>query len=110
MTNRVRGGYEGGESTNSGFRKFLGRGLRDPLDPHRWEGAGYSSSTDMMLPAGSVNQAISGPSPRKMPLSSTFGYISNFTPAARSWSTVVSMSPTGKFSTVYVAGSWFDLG
>ena len=29
-----------------------------------------SSITDRMFPAGSVNQAISGPSPRKMPFSS----------------------------------------
>jgi hypothetical protein len=76
MPNRVRGRLGRGESTNSGFMKFPG-GSFVPLSRLRARGAGQSSSTDKMLPAGSVNQAISGPPPRKMPLSSTFGYIWN---------------------------------
>ena len=60
----------------------------------------------MMCPAGSLNQAIArGPSsPLKMPRSSVFrpgmSYCSMVTPRATSSSTVVSMSSTGKLSTV----------
>jgi hypothetical protein len=63
-----------------------------------------------MLPAGSLNQAISGPPPRKTPSSSMSSPLSNTTPRSASSRAVASMSSTGKFSVVYSAGTWFGFG
>ena len=50
-----------------------------------------------MFPAGSLNQAMYGPSPRAMPFSSCSkpSYLSKRTPRAVSSSTASSMSSTG---------------
>src|SRR5919109_3416203 len=66
----------------------------------------YSWSTARMLQAGSANQAIGGPTPRWMPFSSWEepSYRWNSTPRRPSSSTAASMSSTGKFRIVNVAG------
>lgn len=63
-------------------------------------------STDRMLPAGSLNHAIRGPA-SAIPRSScpVPSYRSNWTPRRASSSTAASMSSTGKFKIVNVAGA-----
>src|SRR6266568_4835326 len=61
-----------------------------------------------MFPAGSVNHAIGGPSPRQMPFSSVGmpSYRWNCTPRPVSSSTALSMSSTGKLRIVFVERAW----
>ena len=67
---------------------------------------------DRMFPAGSLNQAISGPPPRKMPFSSccSSSYRSKVMPRLISSSAAASMSYTGKLRIVNVAGVWSSFG
>ena len=99
MTNRVRGGSSGSESRNSGFRKFPadvgGVGLF----------GGYSSSRGHDVAGGVGEPGDQRTLATEDALVVNVRYIWNSTPAVRNWSTAASMSPTGKFSTVKVAGS-----
>ncbi len=66
-----------------------------------------------MLPAGSVNQAIGGPSGSRVDPPVVLGEavvaLEPDPPAARLW-TVASMSATGKLRIVNDAGSWVGFG
>ena len=90
-----------------------GRGIRAAAPRPRRPGAAPDrSSTESTLPAGSWNQAITGPRPRwipSRPVRISPVYCSNRTPRSVSSSTTRSTLATGKLRTVYVAGVWFGL-